>query len=229
MSMKSNKVIPNKFSKIALVLMLLILGKAANALPITFAFSGEVSWDFVDVPVGTVLFGSVTYDSNTPLVEVIPYRYGYLIDSLVLNINGESATHSGGAIRINGSRVEINAGPSIYAGGGTPFSNAIAGITIVGIGISLSGLLMPDVLPDDPTVFYGLTGSFGINRSGGDIYDINSLANLSIPPGMVAGGVTGSVPEPSTLWLLSVGVLLLGFKYRFYYVFGRFRTLALRC
>lgn len=223
MSMKNSnsKCVINQFGRMTLALMLLTSSIVANAIPITFAFSGEVSWNYVDVPVGTILSGSITYDPTTPLVEVEPYHYGYLIDSFVLNINGESATHSGGSIRIDGSNVGITAGPYNYAGGGTPFSNAVSGITVAGIGLSLSGLGVPGVLPDAPAAFYGLTGSFGINRSGGDVYDIDSLANLSLPP-----SVTHNVPEPSILWLLGIGVLFLWFKHRLCYVSGKLRVLA---
>ena len=122
-----------------------------------------------------------------------------------LNIGGETATHSGGSIRIDGSDVFINAGPYNAFGGGEFFSNDIGGTSIAGVGLDLSGLPVPDVLPDDTSIFYDLTGSFYVNRSGGDVYDINSLANLAMPP----TDQTTSVPEPGTLWLFGLGILSL--------------------
>ncbi len=198
------KTVFQKLGKALLPLVLVTAGTTANAYPVTFAFSGETARDSVIIPEGAVMYGSITYDSDTPLVEVGWNEYGYLIDSLVLNIDGETATHSGGSIRVFDSRISIFAGPYGY-GGRNSFSNDILGAYISGFELELSGSSVPDILPDDPSVFYNMTGDFFINRSGGSVYDINSLANLAMPP----TDQTTSVPEPGTLWLFGLGILSL--------------------
>jgi len=199
---------------LTIFLTTLLSSLGSRAEPITFAFSGQVDWNYVDVPVGTIFTGTVTYDSEAQYQGLAPYYdwygnlsyhgYGYVLDELTLTINGETASNQGGSLILDSDNdlLSIYAGPYMTLGGGNNFSSEIAGIFVAGFSFTLSNFIN-DTLPTNAEDVYGLSGSFGFNRAGGDLYDVNSLANLKVP----ASPLAQSVPEPGIPILLLIGVL----------------------
>lgn len=185
----------------------LMLGiKQSFASPISFGFSVQLEYDGIGFSKDTVVYGEVTYESNQSPYQSSHYGDKYEITSIWLNVEGEETIAYGGRIFIDAQSnyLAINT----YDGAYNNFTNSVLGNDVLYASLEINTPTILNDLPADPAFFYGLTGRFGMNRTVGSLFDINSLSDLKVPGSSSVSPM--QVDEPPVLTLLLIGAGAIG-------------------
>lgn len=206
-----------KYLAIIILSFSFFLCGSVNASIITIGFSGTISENYFDVPVGTIINGEFSYESSQSLLVAGPYNTieYFPILSASISVFNETSSITSGYIRVRDGNINFSAGPSLgisrALGLLESFSSAPNGIFIGGVGFTLLGNFSKNVLPISTSVLYGRTGRFFLNRSSGELFDVDSPTNLKIPS---TDTVSVNTPASGTLGTCVLLVILLSRRYR---------------
>jgi hypothetical protein len=190
------------------ILALLLSAVSAQANIIHVSFSGTIETNDLDVPVDTIVSAGFSYDTSTTSQFVINSN-AFAVFDVYLNMMGESVTNNFGFMKVFSDSLSLQSGPYLSGSGGTAFSNFINGIEIRGIGFTVNGTFTADLLPTDPTNIYGKGGTFFVNRSRGNLYDVNAPNLLKIPESTANDPNAISEPYTSSLFILAIFALVI--------------------
>lgn len=206
-----------KYLAIIILSFSFFLCNSVSASIITIGFSGTISENYFDVPVGTVINGEFSYESSQSLLVAGPYNTieYFPILSASISVFNETSSISSGYIRVDNGSIDFSAGSALgisrALGLLENFSSAPNGIFIGGAGFTLLGNFSKNVLPTSTSVLYGRTGSFFLNRSSGELFDVDSPTNLKIPS---TDSVSVNAPSSGTLGTCILLALLLSRRFR---------------
>jgi hypothetical protein len=215
-------VMKNTVCGLLLAVVVISAPVAANAAPITFSFTGEVSQDPLldpddpfggSIAFGTLFSGSYMFESTTPDGDP--------------SANGGSYTSAGGTLSVTIGGNAFIASDLLNIGMGNNFSGSdfytvfaqnTSGADPFDLSLTLQdlqGLVFGGaLLPTDAPSFsaFELATLFFTGIIGGNQVQIDGqLTSLTCTAGCVPGGGTGTpvpVPEPATLALLSAGLAI---------------------
>ncbi|WP_333606443.1 hypothetical protein [Arsukibacterium sp.] len=195
------------FILVLLLSSVLWFSPAAKATLITVGYSGVIEQNDYEpnLPVGTVIQVQFSFYTDG-VADYVINSWRFPVFDIVLTMLGEQSTNTFGYLGVTETELDFQAGEALAGGGRNPFSNAIAGMAIRGIGFQLFGDFTQDILPGADEI-YGLTGTFFVNRSIATLYDVNHPDLLQLPPQSTPPSV--AVPAPATALLLLPGLLVL--------------------
>lgn len=186
-----------------------------KAAIISVGFSGVISMNAFDVPVGSILSGKVEFNSEAELV--IAGEYGHIkffpIISATINLFNESATINEGLIKVNDGYLDFSAGPALglarMLGMTNEFSNTVGGVRVGGFGFNVEGNFIENQLPQASAIYSGQSGTIFVNRSTGALFDIASPENLRVPS---SNGTQVVTPPALGITLTALLVLIVRFR-----------------
>lgn len=191
-----------KYLAIITITFSFFISESINASIITIGFSGTISENYFDIPVGTVINGEFSYEPTQPLLVAGPYNtieYFPILQASISVFNETSSINSG-YIRVNNGSIDFSAGSALgiarTLGHSESFSSTPNGVFIGGAGFTLIGNFTNNVLPTSKNMLYGRTGSFFLNRSSGELFDVDSPTDLKIPN---TDAVSVNTPSSGTL------------------------------
>ena len=195
-----------------LLAMLVAFGASrAHAVPVTFNFSGTISFSdpaLASIMVGQPITGSYTFESTTADTNPLSFIGNYLhtLQSGSITVGAYTGNITGGSINVLNTTLLDNYNIEAQVSG-APLAS---GFQLTNISLSMCGQFPSsgDALPTSPGDLSGFSDTLTL------LLFPNNAGSLGLAGSFSPIILSAAIPEPGTFLLLGLGLFLLAFWVR---------------